>query len=536
MRIKNKQFVYSTCVKPNKNCRLSEQGVDKKQRQLILDIHNYYRNLIASGNESNLGFPSAANMLTLEWDDELAYVAQKHANQCRFEHDCYDCRRTERYPVVGQNLYIYRTTRSKIDPDWRKVIREWYEEIKIAPPQVAFSFDLFQLNIGHFTQIAWAETNRIGCGFTTYSDYENPGSVFKTVQLYTCNYAPGGNYLGEKMYENGTPLSKCPPQYGKSKNFQALCEFVANWDSNINAYALVDNRIDTNLLSGTPIEHPSSTSLSIINNNNNQYSTVYNRIEPTMATSTTTQRTTITNTPKSRISSSTRRTNSNRRKNTSNRNGNRNRSRSRTASNNNNRNNSNRRNISSSTNIIDQQWNSRLNNWKNNSTTSPSTTSPSTSTSTSSWKWNQSSYDWKKWLTNFTTNTNWTKWESKPQRSIITNANIRTTGQVDPSIRIVTSSRSGSNNNNNNGNQNNNVPWRLTNITWWTNWTTTTNTQPKAINRITTRLPTYTWSLSLGLQRENESSAPNSWSRSIDLTPNRANSALYYRNNRYNYY
>ena len=301
------------------------------------------------------------------------------------------------------------------------------------------------------------------------------------------------------MYENGTPLSKCPPQYGKSKNFQALCEFVANWDSNINAYALVDNRIDTNLLSGTPIEHPSSTSLSIINNNNNQYSTVYNRIEPTMATSTTTQRTTITNTPKSRISSSTRRTNSNRRKNTSNRNGNRNRSRSRTASNNNNRNNSNRRNISSSTNIIDQQWNSRLNNWKNNSTTSPSTTSPSTSTSTSSWKWNQSSYDWKKWLTNFTTNTNWTKWESKPQRSIITNANIRTTGQVDPSIRIVTSSRSGSNNNNNNnGNQNNNVPWRLTNITWWTNWTTTTNTQPKAINRITTRLPTYTWSLSLG--------------------------------------
>lgn len=59
-----------------------------------MDIHNYYRNLIASGNESNLGFPSAANMLTLEWDDELAYVAQKHANQCRFEHDCYDCRRT----------------------------------------------------------------------------------------------------------------------------------------------------------------------------------------------------------------------------------------------------------------------------------------------------------------------------------------------------------------------------------------------------------------------------------------------------------
>ncbi|KAH9520665.1 Peptidase inhibitor 15 [Dermatophagoides farinae] len=540
---------HTACVKPNKNCQIKEQGLDKKQRQLILDIHNYYRNLIASGNESTLGFPSAANMLTLEWDDELAYVAQKHANQCRFEHDCYDCRRTERYPVVGQNLYIYRTTRSKADPDWRKVIREWYEEIKIAPPQVAFSFDLFQLNIGHFTQIAWAETNRIGCGFSTYLDYENRGSIFKTVQLYTCNYAPGGNYLGEKMYENGTPLSKCPPQYGKSKNFQALCEFITKWESNIDAFALVDNRIDTNLLSATPIDNNPSTSLSIINNNNNnnQYSTVYNRIESTTATSTTTttttQRTTV-NTPKSRTTS-TRRNGSNRRKNTSNRNGNRNRSgSSRTA---NNRNNSTRRNSSSSNNFNDKQWNSRLNNWKNNSTTSttttttttsPSTTSPSTSTA--SWKWNQSSYDWKKWLTNFTTFTNWTKWESKPQRSIVTSANIGTTGQVDPSIRIVTPRRSttqgsNNNNNNNNGNQNNNVPWRLTNITWWTNWTTTTNAKPKSTNRITTRLPTYTWSLSLGLQRENESIAPNSWSRSIDLTPNRANSALYYRyNNRYN--
>lgn len=60
----------------------------------IVDTHNNFRNLIASGNETRLGFPSAANMLKMEWDNELAYVAQAHANQCKFEHDCYDCRRT----------------------------------------------------------------------------------------------------------------------------------------------------------------------------------------------------------------------------------------------------------------------------------------------------------------------------------------------------------------------------------------------------------------------------------------------------------
>ncbi len=52
------------------------------------------RNTIASGNETINGFPSSANMLMLEWDNELAAIAQSHASQCDFEHDCYQCRRT----------------------------------------------------------------------------------------------------------------------------------------------------------------------------------------------------------------------------------------------------------------------------------------------------------------------------------------------------------------------------------------------------------------------------------------------------------
>lgn len=38
------------------------------------------------------------NVITLFqiWDDELATVAQAHADQCEFEHDCSDCRRVDR--------------------------------------------------------------------------------------------------------------------------------------------------------------------------------------------------------------------------------------------------------------------------------------------------------------------------------------------------------------------------------------------------------------------------------------------------------
>ena len=45
------------------------------------------------------------------WDAELSVVAQAHADQCKFAHDCADCRRVTRFGV-GQNLYIYKQARS----------------------------------------------------------------------------------------------------------------------------------------------------------------------------------------------------------------------------------------------------------------------------------------------------------------------------------------------------------------------------------------------------------------------------------------
>lgn len=144
----------------------------------------------------------------------------------------------DRYEFVGQNLYIYQTTRSSAEIQWPYVIKEWYDEIQIAPPAVAQSFDLFNLNIGHFTQIAWATTNRIGCGYVTYdtsgSGDDESNSIFKTAQLYTCNYAPGGNFLGEKMYEDGNAASRCPARYRRSKRFTSLCEIARANNKNTN--------------------------------------------------------------------------------------------------------------------------------------------------------------------------------------------------------------------------------------------------------------------------------------------------------------
>ncbi len=78
-----------------------KSGVSSLDIATIISAHNKLRNTIASGNETINGFPSSANMLMLEWDNELAAIAQSHASQCDFEHDCYQCRRT------GKDLFEF---------------------------------------------------------------------------------------------------------------------------------------------------------------------------------------------------------------------------------------------------------------------------------------------------------------------------------------------------------------------------------------------------------------------------------------------
>ena len=67
------------------------RGVTKEEITEILEAHNSYRAKIAQGKEMKGRpgpQPGAANMHELDWDPELAAIAQMHVDQCQFEHDC----------------------------------------------------------------------------------------------------------------------------------------------------------------------------------------------------------------------------------------------------------------------------------------------------------------------------------------------------------------------------------------------------------------------------------------------------------------
>ncbi len=129
--------------------------------QALLDEHNRVR--------------AAHCAAPLAWSNDLAKVAQGWADQlvaagCAFEHN------TTRY---GENLAA--GTSGALSP--ASVVDMWYREID--------SFDFarggFSMSTGHFTQVVWTTTQRLGCGVASC----------KGMDLYVCNYDPPGNVQGQ---------------------------------------------------------------------------------------------------------------------------------------------------------------------------------------------------------------------------------------------------------------------------------------------------------------------------------------------------
>ncbi len=150
------------------------------------------RRRVALGQEGWLASQGpAADMMELEWDEELALGAQLWANQCYFEHD--NARRVAIWKlsvrkdigrklsflllftrtcrfVVGQNLYTSISTKmGDLSADWNKALTAWYREVKYFS-QSGESIHYYVPNdaTGHFTQLVWARTRKVGCGFSTY--------------------------------------------------------------------------------------------------------------------------------------------------------------------------------------------------------------------------------------------------------------------------------------------------------------------------------------------------------------------------------
>ncbi|KAF2352825.1 CAP domain [Trinorchestia longiramus] len=208
----------TTGIGPTCGQNVPARGVSGADAAVIVASHNRYRARVAQGQEvrgTPGPQPQAADMLEMIWDEELALIAQRHTDQCVFEHECADCRQVERFGV-GQNLYMAFESSADLTTSWDSAIDAWYDEVGLMPNSEVSSYK-FNPSTGHYTQLVWGSTSLVGCGFTMFEE----GGWYK--KLYTCNYGPAGNIMFTAMYLTGPPCSSCPQGTSCSVAHPGLC-------------------------------------------------------------------------------------------------------------------------------------------------------------------------------------------------------------------------------------------------------------------------------------------------------------------------
>ena len=171
---------------PKNGCRSTyTRGLSLNEKKQVLDYHNKLRSAVASGMrvtiisklqcESKTSYvclgrtshPRSSNMLELEWDEELSWSAQAHADTCHFGHDCNTCRKLPRWRSVGQNLFQSHRSQSGQN-NWKAALDAWFwDEINLFPVSSVYKYS-FSHKTGHFSQMVWARTSKVGCGLTEY--------------------------------------------------------------------------------------------------------------------------------------------------------------------------------------------------------------------------------------------------------------------------------------------------------------------------------------------------------------------------------
>ena len=108
----------------------------------------------------------------LVWSAEVASEAQAWADElargCTFEHS---------HGRYGENLALGV---AGLHDDPAQIFDLWYRESE----EYHFGYGGFSRMTGHFTQVIWADSRRLGCGTSTC----------RGKRIWVCQYDPPGNY------------------------------------------------------------------------------------------------------------------------------------------------------------------------------------------------------------------------------------------------------------------------------------------------------------------------------------------------------
>lgn len=131
----------------------------------------------------------------LSYSSELEESAQEWANVLKKDNQC-KMRHSVPQGKYGENLYWASAINwsngskelQKISP--QKVVDSWGSEI--ADYNYAKNSCASGKMCGHYTQMVWRDTRKVGCAVAVCEDMQQ--------QVWVCQYQPPGNWVGKKPY------------------------------------------------------------------------------------------------------------------------------------------------------------------------------------------------------------------------------------------------------------------------------------------------------------------------------------------------
>ena len=195
-------------------------------RDFIVSEHNRLRrDAIGPGGPDVVSTVTATAMREIEYDMKLECVAQGYLDSFPggpFEHNA---NRSEDYAACGGSGYVGEShysghpqygvaggaTRAWVDFIWPMA---WGGN-DCSERQNYHGDGGCSGSTGHYTQVLWSRTYKVGCGYTPAA-----GTV--------CNYSPGGNDIGQPPFVIGAACSACPTSHPFCND--GLCSSVPSGD------------------------------------------------------------------------------------------------------------------------------------------------------------------------------------------------------------------------------------------------------------------------------------------------------------------
>lgn len=130
----------------------------------------------------------AAGIVPLAWDAELADRAASWGDVLAERGELEHASDEDEHDPEGENLWL--GTRGHFAPE--EMVGMWIEEKRDFQPGIfpANSRTGALEDVGHYTQLMWRSTGRVGCALSRGSEYD----------ILVCRYRQAGNVIGERPF------------------------------------------------------------------------------------------------------------------------------------------------------------------------------------------------------------------------------------------------------------------------------------------------------------------------------------------------